>query len=311
MQFLLDNIDTETTRAQEPEELQPVIANIVNLLDQTLIRYFELAAEREDSAPSMCSIRAISRGSFSYCSCRSSAIIRRSSSIPTRVPVVSIIIPVYNKFELTYQLRQVGGGAGAQVPYEIIVVDDCSRDETLLAKLVFRQHPAGPQPGEFRIRASCNRGFEAARGEYVVFLNNDTMVKPRWLDELYETLRRDPKIGIAGSKLLFPDGTAAGMRRHHLAPRRRLELGPRPGRERSALLLSARRRLRLRRGADDRVEPVQRARRFDEHFAPGYYEDTDLCFRVRQLGYRMVVQPASEIMHFEGASSGTRSPAPA
>jgi GT2 family glycosyltransferase len=48
---------------------------------------------------------------------------------------------------------------------------------------------------------TCNRGFEAARGDYVVFLNNDTQVKPRWLDELYETLQRDDKIGIAGSKL--------------------------------------------------------------------------------------------------------------
>ncbi len=49
----------------------------------------------------------------------------------------------------------------------------------------------------------------------------------------------------------------------------------------------------------------EQAGRFDEHFAPGYYEDTDLCFKVRQLGYRTVVQPASEVTHFEGATSGT------
>jgi hypothetical protein len=45
--------------------------------------------------------------------------------------------------------------------------------------------------------------------------------------------------------------------------------------------------------------------RFDEEYAPAYYEDTDLCFKVRQRGYRTVVQPASEIIHFEGASAGT------
>jgi len=52
-----------------------------------------------------------------------------------------------------------------------------------------------------------NRGFDAARGEYVVFLNNDTIVGKDWLDELYETMRGDLRIGIAGAKLLYPDGS--------------------------------------------------------------------------------------------------------
>src|SRR4029079_18420038 len=54
-----------------------------------------------------------------------------------------------------------------------------------------------------------------------------------------------------------------------------------------------------------RAELFARLGKFDEHYAPGYYEDTELCFRAREAGYRVVVQPASEVVHLEGASAGT------
>ena len=54
-----------------------------------------------------------------------------------------------------------------------------------------------------------------------------------------------------------------------------------------------------------RAELFARLGKFDEHYAPGYYEDTELCFRAREAGYRVVVQPAAEVVHFEGASAGT------
>jgi GT2 family glycosyltransferase/glycosyltransferase involved in cell wall biosynthesis len=306
MHFLLDNIDAETTRAQKPEELRPVIANILSLLDQTLTRYFELEAEREAFGV----IDALEPSDFSQqLELLLESLQRNYPPIvidPDPNPVISIIIPVYNKFEFTYRCVKSVEETGAQIPYEVIIVDDCSRDETLLAKLVFS--------GNIRLVRnsancgfvhSCNRGFKAARGEYVVFLNNDTIVKPRWLDELYETLRRDPKIGIAGSKLLFPDGSlqeCGGIIW-------RLGDGWNWGRDQDA---NDPRYCYLRdtdyvSGAALFIKAslFEQAGGFDEHFAPGYYEDTDLCFKVRQLGYRTVVQPASEVIHFEGATSGT------
>ena len=64
---------------------------------------------------------------------------------------------------------------------------------------------------------SCNTGLAAARGEFIIFLNNDTIVNDGWLDALVETLYRDSRIGVVGSRLLFEDGVPAGGRRNHLA----------------------------------------------------------------------------------------------
>src|SRR5205814_10565937 len=118
-----------------------------------------------------------------------------------------LIIPVYTTVSLTPEAVQSSQEHGARIPYEIVIVDDCSRDETILASFAFTGAVRMVRnAANLSFIRTCNRGFEAARGEYVVFLNNDTQVKARWLDELYETLSRDDKIGIAGSKLLYPDG---------------------------------------------------------------------------------------------------------
>src|SRR5947209_13329854 len=152
---------------------------------------------------------------------------------------------------------------------------------------------------------SCNRGFEASCGAYVVFLNNDTQVKPRWLDELYETLRRDPNIGIAGSKLLFPDGRLQEcggiiwrMGDGWNWGRDQNPEDPRFCYMRDSDYVS---------GAALMIKSslFKQLGKFDQYYCPLYYEDTDLCFKVRQLGYRTVVQPASEVIHAEGASART------
>ena len=135
-------------------------------------------------------------------------------SVPTRpieFPVheeveVSIVIPVFNQFRFTQAcLASLQEHPGTE-RFEVIVVDDCSTDETA---------EAIPQiPGVVYLRneknsgfiASCNRGAETARGRYLVFLNNDTLVKPGWLSALLHTFIEQPRAGIVGSKLLYPDG---------------------------------------------------------------------------------------------------------
>jgi len=225
---------------------------------------------------------------------------------PAAEPDVSIVIPVHNKFAYTYDCLKSIQAAPPERSFEIIIVDDCSDDETLFASLVLT--------GAVRVLrnaknlgfvGSCNAGAAAAKGRYLFFLNNDTLVKPGWLDELVETFEQVPNVGIAGSKLLFPDGTlqeAGGIIW-------RLGDGWNWGRNHdpNELAFSYLRDADYVSGAALMIghDLFQQLGGFDQLFAPAYYEDSDLCFRVRASGKRVVVQPASEIIHLEGISAGT------
>jgi GT2 family glycosyltransferase/glycosyltransferase involved in cell wall biosynthesis len=230
---------------------------------------------------------------------------------PTDDPDVSIIIPVHNKFQYTYDCIKSISMSLPKRTFEIIVVDDRSDDETILAALVFS--------GAVRILRNvanlgfvrtCNAGAAIARGRYLFFLNNDTIVKDGWLDELVETFEQVPNVGIVGSKLLFENGSlqeAGGIIW-------RLGDGWNWGRDRDP----AEPAFSFLRDADwvsGAALMIERAMfrelgGFDELYAPAYYEDTDLAFRVRAKGKRVVMQPASEIIHLEGISAGTDTSGP-
>lgn len=151
---------------------------------------------------------------------------------------------------------------------------------------------------------ACNAGAEAARGELIYFLNNDTLVQDEWLDALCDTFE-DPTVGVAGSRLLFGEGKlqeCGGIIWRDGS-------GWNWGREQDAKNPD----YRYLRDADYvsgaalmvRALLFRKLGGFDALYEPAYYEDTDLCFRVREAGYRVVVQPASTIVHLEGRSNGT------
>jgi len=119
---------------------------------------------------------------------------------------ISIIIPVFNQLRFTQAcLASLQENQGTE-RFEVIVVDDCSTDGTAEAVALI--------PGVVYVRngtnsgfiASCNRGGEKARGQYLVFLNNDTLVRDDWLSALVRTFAEEPLAGIVGSKLVYPDG---------------------------------------------------------------------------------------------------------
>ena len=305
VRFILGNVMAEADRAEKTEDLAPIINTMVGFLDAALSRYFYISEEATANAADLLDPSELSPQVRALID----SIQRTYPPIVVdggREPIVSIIIPVFNKFDLTYNCVKSIVEHGAQIPFEIIVVDDCSRDETMFAAFAFGQGIRLIRNPENRgfIR-SCNRGFEVARGEYIVFLNNDTEAKPRWLDELYETMQRDPAIGIAGSKLLFADGSLqeCGGIVWRLGDGWNWGRGQPADDPRFCYLRDA----DYVSGAALMIKAKLFAEvgTFDEHFLPMYYEDTDLCFRVRRLGHRVVVQPASEIVHFEGASGGT------
>ncbi len=221
-------------------------------------------------------------------------------------PRVSIVIPVYNQLHHTLAcLRSLAETVG-EIPVEIIVVDDCSGEDAtpeLLPRvegLVYLRNEEN-----LGFVGSCNRGAAEAHGEYLFFLNNDTQVQPGWLPPLLRQFEQRPETGLVGSQLVYPDGRlqesggivfsdASGWNvgrfehpddpRYHYARQVDYCSG-------AAILLP--RALFEQLGG------------FDEIYAPAYYEDTDLAFKVRQHGREVWVQPASRVVHFEGVTCGT------
>jgi GT2 family glycosyltransferase/glycosyltransferase involved in cell wall biosynthesis len=217
----------------------------------------------------------------------------------------SIIIPVFNQFRFTQAcLASLQERQGTE-RFEVIVVDDCSTDETpkaipLMPGIVYIRNETN---SGFII--SCNRGAEKARGNYLVFLNNDTLVRAGWLNALLDTFTDEPEAGIVGSKLLYPDGRlqeaggiiwqdASGWNYGKCD-----DLGkPEYNYLREVDYCSAA-ALMIPKALFCSVEG------FDSRYAPAYYEDTDLAFKVRRAGYKVLYQPLSEVIHYEGATGGT------
>ncbi|HEY6941028.1 glycosyltransferase [Dokdonella sp.] len=227
-------------------------------------------------------------------------------ALPTSAaPRVSIVIPVYDKVAYTLAcLRSLGEHAG-EVPFEVIVVDDGSSDATPQRLAGVEGIRAIRNARNLGFIGSCNAGAAQARGEYVLFLNNDTVVTPGWLDALVRCIESTPRAGLVGSKLVYPDGRLQEAGGIVFADGSGWNVGrfedpddPR---------YSFRREVDYCSGAAIllRRELFERLGRFDARYTPAYYEDTDLAFAVRAAGLEVHVEPASVVIHFEGITSGT------
>jgi O-antigen biosynthesis protein len=216
-------------------------------------------------------------------------------------PDISIVIPVHNQVDFT---RQCLSSLHKNTPacYELIIINDCSSDETddYLAshenlRIIRNERQSG-------FLVSCNRCLNQVKGRFIVFLNNDTLVTENWLEPL-RALMADERVGAAGSRLVYPDGTlqeaggivwADGSARNYGRSERSIKPGynyVRPVDYCSGAALMIRSGLFHALGG------------FDRQFEPAYYEDTDLCFSVWKAGYRVMYQPASLVIHFEGSTS--------
>ncbi len=220
-------------------------------------------------------------------------------------PVVSIVIPVYNHFRHTLTcLRSLAQHPGT-VPFEVIVVDDCSSDETPTRLPQISGIRAHRNAENLGFIGACNAGAALARGEYVLLLNNDTAVRPGWLEALTRTFAERPDCGLVGAKLIYPDGRLQEAGGIVFADASGWNYGrfddpaaPAYNFVREADYCSGA-AIMLKRALFERFEG------FDTRYKPAYYEDTDLAFRVRKAGLKVYYQPAAEVVHFEGVSSGT------
>jgi GT2 family glycosyltransferase/glycosyltransferase involved in cell wall biosynthesis/SAM-dependent methyltransferase len=221
--------------------------------------------------------------------------------------VCSIIMPVWNRLELTRNCVTALSEIKDQPEYEVIVVDNGSIDGTaeFLAQL----------GGDVRIVTNannegfakgCNQGAAVAKGAYLVFLNNDTVPHQGWLGALVAEVESHPEVGVVGSKLLYPDGTVqhAGVVRDqdHRLPYHIYQsfAGDHPAvNKRHEFQIVTAACLLIRRSLFEEVGG------FDEGYVNGF-EDADLCLKVRERGYAVVYQPRSVVLHLESQTPGRK-----
>lgn len=220
-------------------------------------------------------------------------------------PDVSIIIPVYNQWEYTYSCLSSILCNTSDINYEVIIADDMSSDETIkIGEYVENIHVIrdGANRG---FLLNCNNAAKYAKGKYLFFLNNDTNVQQYWLTSLLELMESNELIGMSGSKLVYPDGRlqeaggiiwndASGWNYGRLDDPEKAEYNY--VKEVDYISGAA---IMIRKPLWETIGG------FDERYVPAYYEDTDLAFEVRRKGYKVVLQPKSVIVHFEGISHGT------
>lgn len=187
--------------------------------------------------------------------------------------------------------------------YEVIVVDNGSTDRSV--SLVRQQFPtvqiieAGKNLG---YAGGANLGWHHGSGSVLALLNQDTIPRPGWLSALVGALD-DPTVGIAGSKILDPDGRTLQHAGAHLDwP---LVEGLHYGRgELDSGQYNRAREVEFVTGAAlaGRKDVLEQVGFMDKGFFPGYFEDADLCLRVRKAGYRVLYIPQAAVLHRESAS---------
>jgi GT2 family glycosyltransferase len=219
-------------------------------------------------------------------------------------PKVSIIIPVYNEISYTLNCLFSISKSIQNIDFEVIVVNDNSTDETknLLEKihnlrLINNKENLG-------FLKNINLGISASKGEFILILNNDVLVLNNIAFYLKNVFETHENVGAVGAMTLFKslrlqeagavlykDGSAynVGSGRNPFEPQynflREVDYC-------SGCCLMFKKNL-----------PSGNLNLLDEHFLPAYYEETDLCMRIKfDQNLKIIYQPLAKIIHFESIS---------
>ena len=218
-------------------------------------------------------------------------------------PQASIVIPVYN--ELDYTLDCLRAISEFTAPaYEVVVIDNASTDGTAQALSAIANLTVISNSENIGFGRACNQGAEHSSGEYVVFLNNDTLPQPGWLGSLIACAERHADAGVVGSRLIFPQTDeiqSAGVRfGRYLLPEDEYQNFPVDAPE-----VSVDQEVEALCGASILIKRslFQSYSGFDERFLNGL-EDVDFCLRLRKNNQRNMLCAGSNVLHYKSATEG-------
>ncbi len=224
-------------------------------------------------------------------------------------PLLSVVLVNHNGRDQLHRCLPSLAPAAPEEGMEIIVVDNDSRDGSCeFIRRCFPEVHLIALSRNMGFGAANNRGAAAAQGEFLLFLNTDTVVYPGSLERLLNVLRLNDQAGAAGPALIQEGGrfqVSFGGRVNFFSEMWKKFLGN----------FCARLRLKRMRTEKDvvwlsgacllvRRTAWEQTAGFDENFFL-YFEDIDLCRRLRQKGWRLIYVPSARLFHEGGASTAS------
>ncbi len=217
-------------------------------------------------------------------------------------PRLSVLIPVFNEFQITVECLRALQESGLGAQMEIVIADDASSDPDNAVLAAIRNIVVVRHTSNLGFLRSCNAAFSRCSGNYVLLLNNDTQVQPGALAHLCAALDADPGVAAAGPKLLYPNGrlqeAGCTVRPNGESLMVGLFADPDEGGytyDRDVDYCSGA-ALLLRKSAVG-------ATLFDEVYQPAYCEDTDLCLRLTSAGHRIRYIHQAVVVHHLSVST--------
>ena len=222
-------------------------------------------------------------------------------------PDISIVIPVYNNWWVTYRCLRAIQRSTNQCSFEVIVVDDASNDHTSAALRNIRGIKVVTNKSNVGYLESTNRGSSQSdvNAKFIALLNNDTEPIGNWLDELLVVFKDNKGTAIVGSTLIFPDGQLQESGAQIFRDASGWNIGR--GLQTSHEMFMTNRQVDYCSAASILVvkDFWQSTRGFDARYKPAYYEDSDLAMSAWTLGYKVFISYKSCVIHHEGVSHGT------
>ncbi|QCE33381.1 glycosyltransferase [Acetobacteraceae bacterium] len=222
------------------------------------------------------------------------------------MPILSVIIVAYNQIDLTLQtlfsLRK-----NYQGNIEVILVNSGSSDFVRKISLLLKGVRIVHFEENIGYLRACNHAFSLATASKILLLNNDVRLFPQAIEKSLSLMESDFAIGAVCARLVRPpmilqeagsilwqDGSAYGYRREdnpnisEALFQREIDYGS------AAFLLLSKKWVEKLGGF-----------LFDEDYLPAYFEDTDLCVRLRKAGARVLYEPSCLVEHLEFGTSGS------